>query len=99
MGWKRAESWAASPAPAGDPGDLAGLLGRVARGDEAAFALVYDQVAGPVFGAARTLTDDARWSQELAEEALAEVWRAAPRYDPSRESAWSWVMSVARQHL
>ena len=38
---------------AGSGQDLALLLTRVARGDQAAFEAVYDQLAGPVYGLAR----------------------------------------------
>jgi RNA polymerase sigma-70 factor (ECF subfamily) len=82
-----------------NPEDLEHLLGRVASGDNQAFAMVYDQLAGPVLGLARAMAGDSAWSQEVAAEALTEVWHAAPRYDPSGASARSWVMRVARQHV
>ncbi len=85
--------------PRAASGDLDYLLGRVAAGDAAAFAKVYDQVAGPVYGLAYSMAGEPGWSQELAAEALAEVWRTAPGYDRSEASALPWVMRIARQHI
>lgn len=101
MNAKRADIVSAGPVrPDGDdPEDLGHLLGRVAAGDQAAFAVVYRQVAGPVYGLARAMAGDADWSQQVAAEALTEIWRAAPRYDPSEDSAQSWVMRIARRHV
>ncbi len=39
--------------PEGRDQDLDGLLTLVARGDESAFASLYDQLAGPVYGLVR----------------------------------------------
>ena len=38
------------PRPEGGDQYLDGLLARVARGDQAAFEAVYDNLAGPVYG-------------------------------------------------
>lgn len=98
---KRADIASAGPAHPDKKncGNLEHLLGRVAHGDEAAFAAVYDQAAGPVYGLACAMTGDAEWSQEVAAAALTEVWRAAPQYDPAQAGALAWIMTVARQHV
>ncbi|MER5722715.1 sigma-70 family RNA polymerase sigma factor [Streptomyces sp. NPDC002418] len=83
-----------SGAPSPGPG-LQELLVQVARGDLDAFTQVYDQVSGPVLGLVRSVLRDPAQSEEVAQEVLVEVWRTAPRYQPSRGSAMNWVLTLA----
>lgn len=84
--------------PAGPPGeDLATLLGRVARGDEAAFDAAYDQLARPVYGLVRKVVRDPAQVEEVTQEVLLEVWRTATRFDASRGSAMAWVVTIAHR--
>jgi len=83
--------------PAGRDRDLDGLLSRVARGDESAFAALYDQISGPMYGLIRRVVRDPAQSEEVAQEVLVEVWRAATRFDPAKGSAVTWVMTIAHR--
>jgi RNA polymerase sigma-70 factor, ECF subfamily len=84
------------PGPA--PGtDLAGLLARVARGDQAAFATVYDRCAAQVYGLVRRVVRDPAQSEEVTQEVMLEVWRTASRFDPYRGSATAWLMTMAHR--
>ncbi|MFC9244174.1 sigma factor [Streptomyces sp. NPDC057136] len=71
--------------------DLQELLVMVARGDQNAFAKVYDAVCGPVLGLVRSVLRDPAQSEEVAQEVLVEVWRTAPSFQPARGSAMNWV--------
>jgi RNA polymerase sigma-70 factor (ECF subfamily) len=83
--------------PEGRDRDLDGLLTKVARGDEDAFANVYDELAGPVYGLIRRVVRNPAQSEEVAQEVLLEVWRTATRFDPAKGSAATWVMTIAHR--
>ena len=87
-----------APKPARRAGaDLDDLLTLVGGGDQVAFESVYDQVAAPVFGLIRRVLRNPAQSEEVAQEALLEVWRTAGRFDPARGSALTWVMTIAHR--
>lgn len=77
--------------------DLADLLTRVARGDEAAFAAVYDSLGAAVYGLARRVIRDPARAEEVAQEVFLQVWQTAARFDPERGRAKSWVMTLAHR--
>lgn len=84
--------------PDSSPDGGAVLLARVAGGDRAAFAELYDKVAGPVYGLVATVLDgDRTLSEEVARAVLVEVWRTACLYDPARGPASAWVCALAHR--
>ena len=82
------------PDPAGDPNEL---LRRVARGDEAAFAALYDQLSPRLYGLVLRVVRDPAIAEEVAQEALVEAWRSAARFDPAKGSAVSWMLTIAHR--
>lgn len=94
-------SWPPGDLGGGQPGlpgdDLGSLLTRVARGDDAAFAAVYAQVSGHVFGIARNVLRDPAQAEEVAQEVLVAIWRDASRFDAKRGSAMAWVVTLAHR--
>jgi RNA polymerase sigma-70 factor (ECF subfamily) len=77
--------------------DLGELLGRVARGDEAAFAAVYDALGSAVHGLARRVIRDPSRAEEVSQEVFIQVWQTAVRFDPQRGSAKNWVLTLAHR--
>ena len=73
------------------------LLERVARGDAAAFEVIYDRYAGVVYGMVLRVLRDPAQSEEVVQEVLVEVWRTASRFDASRGSARAWLLVMARR--
>lgn len=71
------------------------LVTRMARGDDAAFAALYDQVAPMVYGLCRRVLRDPAEAEEVTQEVFLEIWRTAPRYDPARGTARAWCAAIA----
>jgi RNA polymerase sigma-70 factor (ECF subfamily) len=82
---------------AGAPPYADDLLQLVARGDEAAFARLYDILIGPVFGLVRRVLRDQAQSEEVAQEVMVALWQTASRYSPERGSAMTWAMTLAHR--
>ncbi|MBY6090179.1 RNA polymerase sigma factor [Maritimibacter alkaliphilus] len=75
--------------------DEAGLLARVADGDEAALnALILRHGRGIRLLAARYL-DDMQLAEDIAQETFLRVWRHAGRYDPNRGAVSTWIYRIA----
>jgi RNA polymerase sigma-70 factor (ECF subfamily) len=87
----------AASGPMTDDQRLTADMTLVARGDEDAFARVYDVVAGPVYGMILRVLRDPAQSEEVAQEVLVEVWRQATRFDASRGSVKGWVLTMAHR--
>jgi RNA polymerase sigma-70 factor, ECF subfamily len=77
--------------------DLDTLLTHVAKGDQAAFEALYDQLGASVYGLIRRVLRNPSQAEEVAQEVLLEVWRAASRFDPARGSAATWVLTIAHR--
>jgi RNA polymerase sigma-70 factor, ECF subfamily len=73
------------------------LLALVARGDEQAFAELYQRVAAAVFGLVTRVVRDPAQAEEVTQEMFVELWRTASRFDPARGSARSWIMTCAHR--
>ncbi len=86
----------AVPGPADAP-DLAELLKRSGRGDEAAFARLYDATAARAYGLAVRVVRDPAQAEEVTQEAFLEIWRTASRFDRDRGSAVSWILTLVHR--
>lgn len=73
------------------------LLAQVAAGNKAAFAKLYDATAPRLFGLARRLLIDAAQAEEVTQEVYLEIWQTATRYETSRGSAMSWMLTLAHR--
>jgi RNA polymerase sigma-70 factor, ECF subfamily len=76
---------------------LTALLRRAGRGDQAAFAELYDALSPLVHGVVLKVVRDPAQSEEVAQEVFVELWRLAARFDETRGSVTSWVATVAHR--
>ena len=84
--------------PIGDasPEGLAGLLARVARRDDAAFAQLYKLTSAKLHGVVARIVSRGDQSGELLQEAYVRIWQRAADYDPMKGSALAWMATIAR---
>lgn len=83
-----------------EPGSTAhfnDLLKRSARGDSDAFAVLYDLTSSRVFGLAVRVVRDPAQAEEIAQEAFLEIWRGSARFDSTKGSALSWMLTIVHR--
>jgi RNA polymerase sigma-70 factor (ECF subfamily) len=83
-------------APAGAP-DLVALLRACGRGDQAAFAQLFDASSSRIFGLAVRVVRDPAQAEEVTQEAFLEIWRSSGRFDPAKGSALGWMLTIAHR--
>lgn len=76
---------------------LAEAFSRAQRGDQQAFALVYDLLAGKVFATIKRVLRDPAMSEEVTQEVFVEIWQQAARFDAERSSVTTWALTMARR--
>jgi RNA polymerase sigma-70 factor (ECF subfamily) len=77
--------------------DLGHLLRASARGDEQAFADLYDASSSRLYGLVLRVVRDPAQSEEVTQEAYLEIWRSCARFDPDKGSPISWMMTIAHR--
>lgn len=70
---------------------------QVARGDQEAFAQLYDRYCDRVFGVCRRVLRDPSHAEEVAQEVFIEVWRQARGFYPDRGTVATWMMTLAHR--
>ncbi len=85
------------PSGGGDPTALVALITRASRGDESAFAELYDLTSSRVFGLARRVVRDPAQAEEVAQEAYLEIWRQSARFDAARGSVLAWMLTIVHR--
>lgn len=81
-----------------DDGELRwqALLVRIATGDEAAFAELYDATASIVHGVAARLVREREDAEDVTVHTFHDVWRRAASYDAARGRPSAWLRTLAR---
>lgn len=76
---------------------LAGLLARIAGGDQDAFAQFYQLTSRRVFGMARRVLIDPELSEDTTQEVFLQVWQNAGKFNPEAGSPLSWLMTISHR--
>lgn len=89
----------ATAAPFADPTDAEdlALVGRLAAGDEAALAALYDRWAERLYSVALQLVKQPDRAEDVLEETFWQVWRGAGAYSPARKSVATWLLTIVRR--
>jgi RNA polymerase sigma-70 factor (ECF subfamily) len=77
--------------------DLADLLRLCGRGDQHAFAQLYDAIASRVHGLAVRVVRDPAQAEEVAQEAFLEIWKNSGRFDPAKGSPLGWLLTIVHR--
>lgn len=75
---------------------LAAWIDAVVDRDEQALAALYDATFSRVYGLVRRIVRNDALAEEVVEDSFFQVWRQAPRFDPARGMALTWLLSIAR---
>lgn len=76
---------------------LADLVSRCARGQEDAFAEVYDLTSARVYGVVLRVLRSADHASEVTQEVYVEVWRQSARYSRELGSVLAWMSTLAHR--
>jgi RNA polymerase sigma-70 factor (ECF subfamily) len=85
-----------SPAQESDNQFDAGLIRRIAEGDDSAFNDLYKRFSGPLYGMAYRMMNDAKEAEDVLQEGFTYIWRKAATYDANRSSPFAWAVMITR---
>ena len=75
---------------------LIGLLERIAQQDAQALKALYDECAGKLYGLALRVVTQREFAEDVLQEVYITVWSKADRFDASRASPITWLVTIAR---
>jgi RNA polymerase sigma-70 factor (ECF subfamily) len=73
------------------------LLAASARGDEQAFARLYDLTSARVYGMVLRVVRDPAQSAEVTQDVYLEVWRQSARFDSAKSAVLPWLLMIAHR--
>ena len=79
-----------SPAP-----DAEDLMVLAAQGDQDAFSVLYDLLADLLFRRCLAIVRDVAHAEDALQDTFFELWRTAPRYEPTLGSVRNWALKIA----
>jgi RNA polymerase sigma-70 factor (ECF subfamily) len=70
------------------------LMALVRERDARAFEVIFDRHSGPAFSLAYRMCGRRSVAEDIVQDSFLSLWRSGARYDSSRGSVRSWVLSV-----
>ena len=77
--------------------DEAGLIQRVAKGDQKAFLVIYDRYSARIYALALYILGDSMMAEEVTQDTFLKFWGRARMYASERGSFVVWLMTVTRR--
>jgi RNA polymerase sigma-70 factor (ECF subfamily) len=77
--------------------ELVDLMARCARGDQGAFADLYDVTARRVHGVVLRVLRSPEHAEEVTQEVYVEVWQQSARYTQAKGSVLAWISTMAHR--
>jgi RNA polymerase sigma-70 factor (ECF subfamily) len=87
---------ASAPPPDERHQEDARLLERIAQGDKAAFADLYDRFSRPLYATALRVVHDAAEAQDIVHDSFVTLWEKAGAFASHRGTAFSWALTLVR---
>jgi RNA polymerase sigma-70 factor, ECF subfamily len=76
--------------------ELSDLLLAASRGDQRAFARLYEQTSAKLFGVALRLLRRRDWAEEVLQDAYVNIWQHARDYQFERAAPLTWMTTIVR---
>jgi RNA polymerase sigma-70 factor, ECF subfamily len=72
------------------------LLKLTGRGDQNAFAHLYQQTSAHLLGVAHRILGRQQVAEDALQDAFVSVWKRAAQYDPRMSQPMTWLISIVR---
>jgi RNA polymerase sigma-70 factor, ECF subfamily len=76
--------------------ELVWLLAAVAKGDDAAFARLYEATRAKLYGVLLRILGRPELAEDVMQETYLKVWKTAGSFDPTLGSPITWMVAIAR---
>ena len=76
--------------------DYEAALASCARGERFAMRAIYDRESKWLFSVALRIVRHREAAEDVVQEAMLQIWRAAGTFDPTRGSGRGWIYTVVR---
>ncbi len=76
--------------------ELVWLLAAVAKGDEVAFAQLYEATRAKLYGVLLRILGRPELAEDVMQETYLKVWTSAAKFDPTMGSPITWMVAMAR---